>query len=263
MRKLILLLVVLGLLSPAGFAAMQEKDDQQQTTDDEDKTQQSDDKEEELTLKQLFPEKSLFGPSARSMAFSEDGKYAAYLYRPYSERRHGSDLWIYDVESGETKRVTSVSVMDEFQKTTRQVRKDRIKKAKKRASKKKDSGEKDDDATNDDGVSGEWEGTLKGDDESDLPPDGIAFTLTIEVADDGTLSGTIVTPLNSGTRIVSRRPRSEQARRKIPVRRTTTPPTTTACRVNGKAHSRAMTNPIFRRTESLLRSPLKSQMMAH
>ena len=198
-RKLILLLVVLSLLSPATVGAMQEKDDQQQTTDDDDKTQQSQDKEEELTLKQLFPEKSLFGPSARGMAFSEDGKYAAYLYRPYIERRHSSDLWIYDVATGETRRVTSVSVMAEFQKTTREVRKDRIKKAKKRAGKKKDSGKEDDDVLNDDGVSGEWEGTLKGDEESELPPDGIAFTLTIEVAKDGTVSGTIVTPLNSGT----------------------------------------------------------------
>ncbi len=69
------------------------------------------DKKDELTLEKLFPEKSFFGPSARSMAFSFDGKYAAYLYRPYEERRHGSDLWIYDVAKGQALRVTSASVM--------------------------------------------------------------------------------------------------------------------------------------------------------
>ena len=76
------------------------------------------DKKDELTLEKLFPEKSFFGPSARSMAFSFDGKYAAYLYRPYKERRHGSDLWIYDVAKGEARRITSVSVMARFQEET-------------------------------------------------------------------------------------------------------------------------------------------------
>lgn len=85
---------------------------------------------DELTLEKLFPEKSFFGPSARSMAFSFDGKYAAYLYRPYEERRHGSDLWIYDVAEGEARRITSVSVMSRFQKETREVKEYRIKKAK-------------------------------------------------------------------------------------------------------------------------------------
>lgn len=199
MPKLILLLLMLDLCVPAMVARAQDKNEQNQADTDEDKTEQSEEEEEELTLERLFPEKGLFGPSARSMAFSQDGKYAAYLYRPYIERRHGSDLWIYDVEAGETSRVTSVSVMTEFQKTTREVRKDRIKKAKKRAGKKKDAGTKDEDAPKDDGVSGEWEGTLKGDEDSEQPPDGIAFTLTIEVAEDGTVSGTIVTPLSSGT----------------------------------------------------------------
>jgi len=83
-----------------------------------------------LTLEKLFPEKSFFGPSARSMEFSFDGKYAAYLYRPYKERRHGSDLWIYDVAKGQTRRMTSVSMMARFQAETRQVKEDRIKKAK-------------------------------------------------------------------------------------------------------------------------------------
>jgi len=88
------------------------------------------DKKDELTLEKIFPEKSFFGPSARSMEFSFDGKYAAYLYRPYKERRHGSDLWIYDVAKAEARRVTSVSVMSRFQQSTRKVKEDRIEKAK-------------------------------------------------------------------------------------------------------------------------------------
>ncbi len=94
-----------------------------------DKKSEEKGKKDELTLEKLFPEKSFFGPSARSMAFSFDGKYAAYLYRPYKERRHGSDLWIYDIARGQTRRITSVSVMARFQEDTRQVKDDRIKKA--------------------------------------------------------------------------------------------------------------------------------------
>ncbi len=114
----------------------------------QDNDQDSDDENEdddELTLEKLFPEEGLFGPSARSTSFSHDGKYAAYLYRPYKERRHGSDLWIVDVDSGESRRVTSVSVMAGFQQATKKVQEDRIKKAK-AADKKKD----DEDADNDD-----------------------------------------------------------------------------------------------------------------
>ena len=82
-----------------------------------------------LTLEKLFPEKSLFGPRASRPAFSSDGRYAAYLYRPYNERRHGSDIFLYDFETGETKRLTSASVMAEFHDSARKVQKDRTKKA--------------------------------------------------------------------------------------------------------------------------------------
>ena len=51
------------------------------------------------------------------MSISHDGRYGAYLWRPYIERRHGADLWIYDFDSGESSRVTKVSVMSEFQET--------------------------------------------------------------------------------------------------------------------------------------------------
>lgn len=96
-------------------------------------------KEEKLTLEKLFPEKSPFGPSASRTAFSKDGRYGAFLYRPYKERRHGSDLYVYDFEKEEIKRLTSVSVLAPFQSSTRKVEKDRTEKAKK-AKAKKDAG---------------------------------------------------------------------------------------------------------------------------
>jgi hypothetical protein len=75
------------------------------------------------------------------MAFSHDGAYAAWLYRPYLERRHGGDLWVHDFATGVTKRMTSVSVMTPYQADTREVADDRIAKVKKaRAKQKADAG---------------------------------------------------------------------------------------------------------------------------
>ena len=45
---------------------------------------------EVLTLEKIFPKWSLFGPMAYNVAYSYDGKYSAYLYQPYAERRHGA-----------------------------------------------------------------------------------------------------------------------------------------------------------------------------
>ncbi len=84
-----------------------------------------------LTLKDLFPEKSPFGPSASSTSFSKDGRYAAFLYRPRLERRHGSDLYIYDFKSEGMRRLTSATLMANFQESARKVVKDRIEKFKK------------------------------------------------------------------------------------------------------------------------------------
>lgn len=85
---------------------------------------------DELKLEDLFPEKSIFGPSARGTEFSADGRYAAYLYRPYDERRHGSDLWIYDFKTKKSERITDIGVMSKFQRSARIVIEDRLKKNK-------------------------------------------------------------------------------------------------------------------------------------
>ena len=86
--------------------------------------------EVKFDLETIFDEDGLFGPSASAPAFSASGRYAAYLYRPYPERRHGSDLWLVTLETGETRRLTSVSVMAPFQASTQEVGEDRIKRAK-------------------------------------------------------------------------------------------------------------------------------------
>ncbi len=79
------------------------------------------DKPEELTLEKLFPKRGLFGPSASGMAFSSDGKYAAYLYRPYAEREQGADLWLLDVAKGKATRVTTAAKMAKYQASARAV----------------------------------------------------------------------------------------------------------------------------------------------
>ena len=83
-----------------------------------------------LTLERMFTEKSYWGPSAGNMAFSHDGRFAAFLYRPWAERRHGSDLYIYDTTTGQSRRITSVGRMAEYQADAREVRDDREKQAK-------------------------------------------------------------------------------------------------------------------------------------
>ena len=83
----------------------------------------------EVSLEKFFKKRVPFGPAAKSQKFSFDGKYAAYLYRPYGERRHGSDLFLYEGHKGQSVRVTSAAVMYEFQKSARVVADSRDKKA--------------------------------------------------------------------------------------------------------------------------------------
>src|SRR5688572_3236724 len=89
------------------------------------------------TLEKLFPEAGLFGPEATGMAFSADGMHAAWLYRPLRERRHGGDLWLYDVARDQLTRLTSVAVMAEYHAAARKVKRDRIECARKLMAKEK------------------------------------------------------------------------------------------------------------------------------
>lgn len=176
-------------------------DDQKQADDAGADADKANEKEEELTLERLFPEKSFFGPSAYHIQFSHDGRYAAYLYRPYIEQRHGNDLWMYDSQTGETRRLTMVSVMSVYQDSARKVKEDRIEKAKKR--KGKDKGEEEDESKDDeseaagaDRVSGDWEGTLTGMEGSGLPPEGVTIHLALMLHEDGVVTGMVKTSWN-------------------------------------------------------------------
>ena len=122
---------------------------------------------DEITLKRLFPEKSMFGPRARNMAFSADGNYGAFLYRTYDERRHGSDLWLYDFKADKMTRITQVTMMSEFQRSARKVKKDRLEKHRKA---EKAKAEKENKQTNKDDTktkSKEEKGNGKTSDEGD------------------------------------------------------------------------------------------------
>ena len=97
-----------------------------------------------FTLKNIFPKDGLFGPSASTPKFSHDGRHAVWSYRPYVERRHGGDLWLYDVRTDKVERVTSATVMARFEAESRKVVKDRVERAKKEQKKlsKKDKNAK-------------------------------------------------------------------------------------------------------------------------
>jgi len=131
--------------------------------------------EEDLSLERIFPDESPFGPGASSMAFSHDGRYAAYLYRPRIERRHGNDLWLYDAQTGEIQRLTSVSVLAPFQAETRKVAEDRTERAKKAGKAAKKSEKSESDAHSEDPLIGIWTGQVKG----QALPSGVETTLRI------------------------------------------------------------------------------------
>jgi dipeptidyl-peptidase 4 len=137
-----------------------------------------------LTLEKIFPKTSLFGPSASGMTFSYDGRFASFLYRPYVERRHGSDLYIYDTQTGESRRVTSVGRMSQFQEDTREVRDDREKKAKKAGVRVK-GGESDESS-----IIGDWEGTVRSSSTSAVTKDQAA-ALSINKGKGDSFSGTL------------------------------------------------------------------------
>jgi dipeptidyl aminopeptidase/acylaminoacyl peptidase len=147
-------------------------------------------KQVELTLDRIFPKKSFFGPTAGSTSFSHDGRFGAFLYRPYLERRHGSDLYVIETETGQVRRITSVGRMAEFQSDTREVRDDREKRAKKAGI---SVGQLAAEQASRLGwsvgaVAGAWTGDADRDRGKRVVADG-ACTLELELAGDFTMSG--------------------------------------------------------------------------
>ncbi|MEM7782929.1 MAG: DPP IV N-terminal domain-containing protein, partial [Planctomycetota bacterium] len=107
--------------------------------------QEAENQDSELQLEKLFPPTSMFGPSASRMAFSADGRYGAYLYRDYLNRRHGRDLWIHDFKTDKTTQITNIEMLAEFQRSSRLVIEDRKKKSRKDSSRNKSKAKGDDD----------------------------------------------------------------------------------------------------------------------
>lgn len=132
---------------------------------DKDKNKDKDEKTKELTLERLFPKESFFGPQARGAEFSHDGRFAAYLYRTYDERRHGNDLWVYDFETGENTRITNLAMMTQFQRSARIVKQDRL--AKNKKSPKKSEGDEKESKADDDSKDDKDEDNDKSDEEKD------------------------------------------------------------------------------------------------
>ncbi|MEM6561477.1 MAG: DPP IV N-terminal domain-containing protein, partial [Planctomycetota bacterium] len=80
---------------------------------------------EPLTLEQIYPESGLFADPASDFSFSHDGRFVAFEYRPFAERRHGNDVYVYDVETQAARRVTGVEVFAKFRRGARDVVRDR------------------------------------------------------------------------------------------------------------------------------------------
>lgn len=62
-----------------------------------------------LTLEQLYRAKPYTGTTAQEMEFSHSGRYLAYRWNPFGEP--GTDLYVYDTQSGKTQRLTSPAIM--------------------------------------------------------------------------------------------------------------------------------------------------------
>ena len=65
-----------------------------------------------LTLEQLYRAKPYAGQAAQELEFSRSGRYLAFRWNPYGEP--GTDLYVYDTQTGKTQRLTSPAVMAAF-----------------------------------------------------------------------------------------------------------------------------------------------------
>lgn len=64
------------------------------------------------TFDDYFPRRPFSGKAAMGMEWSANDRYLAYLWNSYKDR--GMDLWLYDAQSGITKRLTSMDVLKPF-----------------------------------------------------------------------------------------------------------------------------------------------------
>ncbi len=65
-----------------------------------------------LEFDDLYPRRPFTGKSASGMEWSHSDRYVAYLWNGYKDR--GNDLWLYDTQSGQSRRLTSMELMRPF-----------------------------------------------------------------------------------------------------------------------------------------------------
>lgn len=73
-----------------------------------------------INFDDLFPREPWSGKMATSLVWSPDGRYLAYSWNEYKEPTY--DLWVYDTQSGRSTRVTSIDVMEPFDRDINQAR---------------------------------------------------------------------------------------------------------------------------------------------
>lgn len=67
----------------------------------------------DLRFDDLYPRKSYTGRSAQNVEWSHDDRYIAYEWNPY-DTQGGSDLWLYDTQTGKSSQVTSIQMFAEI-----------------------------------------------------------------------------------------------------------------------------------------------------
>lgn len=74
---------------------------------------------QDLKLDDLYPEKSYSGRTAAALNWSKDGRYLAYSWNPYDVK--GGDIWVYDMQTKQSRQLTSVNLMAAFDRDTKKI----------------------------------------------------------------------------------------------------------------------------------------------
>ncbi|MBI1387046.1 MAG: prolyl oligopeptidase family serine peptidase [bacterium] len=130
MRVVTLLFVSIGILLPPVSSAWAET-----ACCVESATIESSTKTLDFTLKNLFDQKELYGKTAQSMAWSDDGRYLAFRWNVHDVT--GYDVWVYDAEEKQCKRLTSPETFAPFDKEAGEI----VRAAKKSDEKKESDGQ--------------------------------------------------------------------------------------------------------------------------
>lgn len=73
----------------------------------------------DLTLADLYPDKSYSGKTAVGTAYSYDNRYIAYLWNGYDEK--GNDIYLFDTQTKKTIKLTSVDMFAPFDYETKNI----------------------------------------------------------------------------------------------------------------------------------------------